>query len=136
MTKKQEKALFMTFVKSRMTGSGYNHSLQVASKFPVLSVSWKVAILHDILEDKGATFFELESFLRSVNSEYIMRYVCAVTRLPEETYFTYIRGIKRVGGIALDVKRADLAVNLSRTETLKESLKQRYLKAIEILDEV
>ena len=123
----------MYFVKKHATGSGYNHALQVASSFPVLSQRWEVALLHDMLEDKYVTFFELERFLKSVGSLDALRFVCAVTRLEGERYFDYIRMLKKLGGVAMDVKIADLTVNLSRTKTLTESLKKRYTKALEIL---
>ena len=56
-----------------------------------------------------------------------------ITRDRDETYFEYIKRLKEYNDVCTRVKIADLKHNLSRTETLRPSLKERYEKALRIL---
>ena len=88
-----------------------------------------VALLHDVLED---TAFTAEQLLALGVSPLVVREVQVLTRGKQEQYFDYIARIKAHGGIALQVKLADLEAN-SDPATVKAKLKPRYEKALQIL---
>jgi hypothetical protein len=118
-----------------------SHPLAVANYFPIMTKEWIVGLFHDILEenlDKKRIEFELLDVLDH-NFE-LFRAIQFLTRYPVVYYSDYIRRIKlakvhnAIGGkLAWKVKIADLKHNLSRTETLKPSLKKRYESALKIL---
>ena len=84
-------------------------------------------LLHDILEDTDTTSSELPMDIRDD--------VIVLTRRNDETYFEYINRIKNSGSQkAIAVKIADLKDHLEQKDTLKDSLKDRYIKALNILE--
>jgi hypothetical protein len=123
------------------------HPLAVASQFEDLSDEWVVGLFHDILEDN----LDLPKQERSILTHKVIeildhnwdvfRAIQHLTRVKDvETYYEYIEFIKYMkdnnkqgGELAWKVKLADLKHNLSRTETLKPSLKKRYEEALKIL---
>lgn len=124
-----------------------SHPLAVANQFEELSDEWVVGLFHDILEDNLDLPKQENSILThrlievlDYNWE-VFRAIQHLTRLKDlEPYFEYIEFIKymkennRQGGeLAWRVKLADIKHNLSRTETLKPSLKKRYEEALRIL---
>lgn len=106
------------------------HPLNVAYSFEELSDEWVVGLFHDILEDTNIDKDILFYSLSFHNKYHLFKEIEKLTRRKGETYFEYIR---RLDGIAQTVKIADLKQNLSRTETLTDSLKSRYEKALKIL---
>lgn len=106
------------------------HPLSVAYSFEELSDQWIVGLFHDILEDTAIERDILFYFL-SIHGKYdLFKEIESLTRKKGELYFDYIR---RLDGISKEVKIADLKHNLSRVDTLKDSLKKRYLKALTIV---
>ena len=107
------------------------HLLRVAARVSDSHESMTVALLHDIVEDTYVTLTELreQGFPPA-----ILDAVRALTKMPSETYFEYIEGIKS-NPLALKVKLADLQDNLSPERRFPgdESLRERHLKALEIL---
>lgn len=101
-----------------------SHSGQVAERFS--GDARTIALLHDVIEDGEAT----EEELRSAYSKEIVDVVVVLTRRVDETYLAYIARVKEAGGIAVEVKLADLEVNLERCT---KSLAKRYIKAQEVL---
>ena len=85
-----------------------------------------VGLLHDIIEDTDTTLDELPEDIRED--------IDTLTRRDNETYFDYINRVKKGSRRAIIVKRADIYDHLKQTETLKPSLKERYEKAMEILN--
>jgi hypothetical protein len=107
-----------------------DHPLSVAYSFPEFSDEWVVGLFHDILEDTDIDPALLMMQL-AINSKAMMyEEIVSITRKKGETYFEYIR---RLEGIAKKVKIVDLTKNLSRVDTLTESLKSRYEKALKLL---
>ncbi|MBO7734480.1 MAG: hypothetical protein J6S67_18085 [Methanobrevibacter sp.] len=87
-----------------------------------------VGLLHDIIEDTDTTLDELPEDIRID--------IATLTRRSDETYFEYINRIKNNGSKrAITVKLCDINNHLNQKDTLKDSLKKRYLKAQGILNE-
>lgn len=121
----------------RWDGSPYTtHTTAVADCFPVNDIRHAVGHLHDVMEDgDNIDSGSLHSMLKSGGVPHhianeIVDAVVALTRLPNEPY---VQSIARVleNKIAIDVKLADLAHNLScdRPGNCKLSQKQtdKYL---------
>lgn len=89
-----------------------------------------VALLHDILEDTEVTYEDLSKALPYV----IVNDIFALTRKSDETYFEYIDRITKSEKSVIIIKYYDILDHLNNKETLKPSLKKRYLKAKEILE--
>lgn len=91
-----------------------------------------VALLQDILEDTEVTYENLSKILpyEMVND------IFALTRKSDETYFEYIDRITKGAKRIIIIKYYDILDHLNNKETLKPSLKKRYLKAKELLEEV
>ena len=88
-----------------------------------------VALLHDIIEDTETTLNEIPEDMRND--------IDILTRKEDETYFDYIHKIKNSDNrTAIIVKLADIYDHLEQVETLKPSLKKRYEKAKEILENI
>lgn len=85
------------------------------------------ALLHDVLEDSEISldFIKKQGF-----SEDVTNALVSLTRREYEEYSDYIKRIKNTGGIALNVKKADLRHNmtLERLENLTEKDKERLKK--------
>lgn len=97
-----------------------------------------IALLHDILEDTDVKISDLYEccFTDSFNiNSHIIDKIIILTRMPNETYFEYIKLIiERGGKECIIIKYYDILDHLNNKETLKPSLKKRYLKAKEILE--
>ena len=84
-----------------------------------------VALLHDILEDTETTIDELPDEYKED--------IITLTHKDTETYFEYIERVSKGSKRAITVKLLDLEDHLDNKDTLKPSLKKRYLKAKDIL---
>ncbi|MBR2832979.1 MAG: hypothetical protein IKE75_00820 [Bacilli bacterium] len=94
-----------------------------------------VALLHDILEDTDVVYNDLLKVFSSYNSD-IVDDIFTLTRKSNQTYFEYIDKITKSTKRAKIIKYYDILDHLNNKETLKPSLKKRYLKAKELLEEV
>ena len=101
-----------------------NHLDRVASRVPT-DVEKAVALLHDVVEEKRATFGEI--FVRFGVT--VADGIDAVTRRPGEVYMHFIMRASN-HQLAHRVKQSDLADHLSRSSSLKPSLKKRYEAAM------
>ena len=114
----------------------YNHAERVAD-YVDSSEEKIVAFLHDVIEDCR---FENRDILKEMINNFSYETVEAVeilTRKGDKTYFEYIIDIKKSGNrLALNVKMADIKDHLHQEDTLRPSLKIRYLKAKMILKDV
>jgi (p)ppGpp synthase/HD superfamily hydrolase len=98
-----------------------------------------IALLHDILEDTDVTINDLYNccFVDSNINSHIINKIIILTQKLSNTYFEYIKLIiERGGKECIIVKYYDILDHLNNKETLKPSLKKRYLKAKELLEEV
>lgn len=88
-----------------------------------------VALLHDVFEDTQAQASILDDFPEEIRDA-----VTAITRHPKESYGDYIKRLA-LNEIAKNVKIADILEHLApdRSGLLSDSLKERYLKALEVL---
>ena len=85
------------------------------------------ALLHDVLEDSDISldFIKEQGF-----SEAVTEALLSLTRRKDEEYGEYIKRIKNTGGIALNVKKADLRHNMTseRLDNFTEKDKERLKK--------
>jgi (p)ppGpp synthase/HD superfamily hydrolase len=94
------------------------------------------AVLHDVVEDTAVTVDELASL---GCPPIVVRAVTALTHLPDEPQSSYLSRVA-ADPIALTVKRADIADNLSpdRSSELepatRERLRTKYETALRLLD--
>ena len=115
----------------------FHHPLSVARNFMSDTKEYKVALLHDVLEDTEVSEEDLE--LLMVNEEVIEAVKC-ITHLPHESLEEYLRRVKG-NPIALKVKLADIADNMREDRLQKlpketqERLREKYKKSLEILEE-
>lgn len=91
-----------------------------------------VALLHDILEDTEVTYEDLS---KAIPYD-IVDDIFVLTRKSNQTYFEYIDKITKNTKRAKIVKYYDILDHLHNKTTLELSLKKRYLKAKELLEEV
>jgi (p)ppGpp synthase/HD superfamily hydrolase len=105
----------------------------VAAHFPHDDIKYTVAMLHDTIEDTGATY---EDLIRWGFSETICDAVLVLTRNHDENYKDYVRRVA-LDPIAKDVKLADLDHNMGRGDSIPggmpQKLKERYEWALEYL---
>jgi (p)ppGpp synthase/HD superfamily hydrolase len=95
-----------------------------------------VALLHDVIEDTSTTADDL---LCAGFDEQIVKSIVAISRLPGETYKTYLARVKQ-DVIARKVKLGDLKHNsdfgrLHDVDKEAISLHERYQKSIVFLTE-
>lgn len=93
-----------------------------------------VAILHDLLEDTDLK----EEDLLKIFDENIVNAVKILTKDKEQSYVDYCIEIKNSislfsGQLAYWVKLADMKDHLSKTETLTDKLKAKYLEGLAYL---
>ena len=137
----------LDLVKKNLSNEIFEHSMQVAiyaesicnsidyDKKEDVSV---VAILHDILEDtlNDDTKIMIRSILDSELSAVQYQALNLLIRAKDEPYVDYIKRIKtlslstKFGKIAYIVKMADMKDHLTRTETLTDELKEKYIKGL------
>ena len=94
------------------------------------------ALLHDVIEDTdiGFEYLKKEGF-----SDTVINCLKILTKDPNEDYMDYIRKIKKTGGIALKIKKADMAHNMIAERISKkiqsdESRMEKYRAAFDILN--
>ena len=95
-----------------------------------------VGVLHDTIEDTELTI----EYLQNENfPEHILKAIDTITRRDNENYFDYIERVKQ-NKLARKVKILDLEDNLNESRLSKikdnDSLKERYIKAKKILEEI
>ena len=91
----------------------------------------QVALLHDVIEN---THITLDDIKEEGFNEYVIDLLKTLTRRSDQTYFDYISDIATNNDFsyaATFIKKADIADNY---ETATESMKERYDKAILILN--
>jgi (p)ppGpp synthase/HD superfamily hydrolase len=89
---------------------------------------WRVAFLHDTLEDTDVTYDQLKDNF----GLFIADTVQILTKDPQLTYFENIQSIIDSGNwVAIHVKTADNIANYKHSG--KDSLKPRYEKSIRML---
>lgn len=109
------------------------HACAVAGKFDGDDRICLVALLHDVVEDKYATFEELKERFNLDKEQ--MQALEAITRRDGEKYFDYIARVQ-LNDMATKIKLVDLQLNIIRcAESLPNrwSLFERYYKAYKIL---
>ena len=94
------------------------------------------ALLHDVIEDTdiGFDYLKKEGF-----SDTVINCLKILTKDPNEDYMDYIRKINKTGGIALKIKKADMAHNMIAERISKkiqsdESRMEKYRAAFDILN--
>ena len=94
------------------------------------------ALLHDVIEDTdiGFDYLKKEGF-----SDTVINCLKILTKDPNEDYMDYIRKIKKTGGIALKIKKADMAHNMIAERISKkiqsdDSRMEKYRAAFDILN--
>ena len=94
------------------------------------------ALLHDVIEDTdiGFDYLKKEGF-----SDTVINCLKILTKDPNEDYMDYIRKIKKTGGIALKIKKADMSHNMIAERISKkiqsdESRMEKYRAAFDILN--
>ena len=87
--------------------------------------------LHDVIEDSEIFDYDILSKTYKI-PDYILKSLQAITRVPSETYFNYIKRLS-IDGLARQVKIYDLEDHLYYKEAIPASLIQRYEKALKLL---
>ena len=94
------------------------------------------ALLHDVIEDTdiGFDYLKKEGF-----SDTVINCLKILTKDPNEDYMDYIRKIKKTGGSALKIKKADMAHNMIAERISKkiqsdDSRMEKYRAAFDILN--
>ena len=111
------------------------HLTTVAAQFPQQSDAYRVALLHDVLEDTDVTYEQL----RDMFGYFIADPVAIISRQPNETYVEFINRICASGNrTAIAVKIADNRDNLGilrkRAYQLPSGMQERYSTALEKLE--
>lgn len=128
----------LTIAKEYYDETTYNHAIRVmqyVADNSLISYEYKdecvaLAVMHDLLEDTEYTGSGLpEGFYKALK---------LLTRQKDKTYTQYIKNIKDTDYTnwkmcAYWVKLADIKDHLTQIETLTDSLKERYIKALTIL---
>lgn len=112
-------------------GDHFDHSKRVALKGKT-EEEIVLGYLHDVIEDSGDKFdYDILSKTYKI-PDYILKSLQAITRVPSETYFNYI---KRTASneLAKQVKIYDLEDHLYYKEAIPKSLIQRYEKTLHFL---
>lgn len=112
------------------------HSLAVMSS-PSLKtdVEWATAVLHDVVEDTSLSIDDIAKEIPELPRE-VLTAVEVITKDPHEKYMDYLGRVKS-DEIALAVKKADIAHNVSRLDQLpkdrRRSLANKYARAKKFL---
>lgn len=122
----------------------FGHPARVARYVKVSSgknyIAMTAAILHDVIEDCGVSFEEIQDVLGL--SDAIVDILKLLTRLPDETYVEFIDRIIASGNmLAILVKLCDIKDNLDPSRAYPDEEKAarlvaRYLAAKEKLEAV
>jgi len=103
------------------------HAKRVATLASTYGKDYELlGLLHDILEDTNTDVSELPEDIRED--------CITLTRRETETYFEYIERVGKGSKRAITIKLLDIEDHLNNKDTLKASLKKRYLKAKEMLN--
>ena len=115
-------------------GEHFDHSKRVALKGKT-EEEIVLGYLHDVIEDSGDKFdYDILSKTYKI-PDYILKSLQAITRVPSETYFNYIKRLS-IDGLARQVKIYDLEDHLYYKDAIPESLIQRYKKALHLLQNI
>lgn len=96
-------------------------------------VIYQVALCHDLLEDTSCTARDIAQAMNGSES-FVENVLGLLTRNTDETYDDYICRLRSSRNkIAYIVKLCDIKDHLTQKETLTDSLKERYLKALPVL---
>ena len=112
------------------------HPIHIAEQMETEDETIAAALLHDVIEDTdiGFDYLKKEGF-----SDTVINCLKILTKDPNEDYMDYIRKIKKTGGIALKIKKADMAHNMideriSKKIQSDESRMEKYRAAFDILN--
>lgn len=125
----RETFLHVTRVARYLVGTAPNDGT-VDDIVPIVAT---IAYLHDIVEDTTVKLSDIENDSLFKDCPVVCEVVGLLTRDSNMTYFNYIRMV-RTHPIARMVKFADIQDHLNEKDTLSNSLKVRYEKAMIILD--
>lgn len=115
-------------------GEYFDHSKRVALKGKT-EEEIDLGYLHDVIEDSGDKFdYDILSKTYKI-PDYILKSLQAITRVPSETYFNYIKRLS-IDGLARQVKIYDLEDHLYYKDAMPESLIDRYKKALHLLQNI
>ena len=115
-------------------GEHFDHSKRVALKGKT-EEEIVLGYLHDVIEDSG-DMFDYDILSRQYHiPDSILKYLQAITRVPSETYFNYIKRITS-NELVKQVKIYDLEDHLYYKEAIPESLIDRYKKALHLLQNI
>jgi len=111
------------------------HLTTVAAQFPQQSDQYRVALLHDVLEDTSTTYEDLQYMF----GYFIAAPVLIISREDGETYMEFIDRICNSGNrVAIEVKIADNKDNQGllrkRAYNLPSGMQQRYSVALAKLE--
>jgi (p)ppGpp synthase/HD superfamily hydrolase len=116
--------------KEKLTGDDYIHHVERVVAKVEGNEAKTVAWLHDVMEDSGLLYSDLE---RAGISDKTVEAVFLLTRVPSETYAEYIFRLRASGNaLAIYVKLADLEDHLR--PGCPEGLRHRYEVALGILE--
>lgn len=130
------------FCEEHYDAETFAHAMRVACISTTLSDHedrgnfFVVGLCHDLIEDTDITTTDLHEFLSDshpdVNYGNCVKYIEQLARSKEtETYQEYIKRIKEKGDYYTKIiKIADLKDHLEQKDSLKESLKDRYVDAL------
>ena len=108
----------------------FDHSKRVALKGK-MEEEIALGYLHDVIEDSGVFDYDILEQQFHIPS-FIITSLKAITRVPQETYFDYIKRLS-TDSLAKSVKIYDLEDHLDYKEAIPESLIKRYEKALKLL---
>ena len=114
-------------------GEYFDHSKRVALKGKT-EEEIVLGYLHDVIEDSGDMFdYDILSKTYKIPNS-ILKSLQAITRVPSETYFDYIKRLS-TDDLARQVKIYDLEDHLYYKEVIPKSLIDRYMKALKLLQQ-
>ena len=118
-------------IKTHLNNDSFKHSISVAKLTTTKNKKeFLTALLHDSLEDSNIKEIDLIKLV----SDDIINAVKILTRTNNETYKNYIKRIKNSKNkLAIKIKLMDIEDHLNKKETLKDTLKTRYIKALKEL---
>tara|TARA_Y100000296_G_C4963314_1_gene152110 strand:- start:29 stop:418 length:390 start_codon:yes stop_codon:yes gene_type:complete len=118
-------------IKTHLNNDSFKHSISVAKLTTTKNKKeFLTALLHDSLEDSNIKEIDLIKLV----SDDIINAVKILTRTNNETYKNYIKRIKNSKNkLAIKIKLMDIKDHLNKKETLKDTLKTRYIKALKEL---
>lgn len=121
------------------TSDGYLHALRVAhyaADNPAFEsedskeTAYLVGLCHDLIEDTNCTYPEIALAMGSAQS-FVDNVIGLLTRRNEETYSDYISRLRSSNNkLAYIVKLCDIKDHLVNSDTLTDSLRDRYYKEL------